>query len=145
MCDLRVSTRLRPLALEAARRRLRTAGKRRLQHSPAAITADFVKNGFTATAARSLVAQLLTAVVTTLQQTTTRTCADVLCFKVVVPGLRGRIQRSGFTAIGSSLRSFGFSRTTPLTAFVASAVESDAAGSDALRLLLYALMANRRE
>lgn len=69
----------------------------------------------------------------------------MLGFKVVLPDLRGGIERSRLSAVGSALRSLGLPGAASLAAFVTSTVEGDAACSHALRLLLHPLVANGLE
>ena len=85
MTNLRVTAALWSLARETAWWWSSTTGKRRLQHCPTAIAADLVEDSVSAGAARTFVTELLAAMfgVAAFQLAITRTCAYMLCLKVV--------------------------------------------------------------
>lgn len=88
---------------------------RRLEHSSAAIAADFVENSFRTGCAWAAMANLLAVVASALQLPSTRTDTDVLCFHCSVFS-RHSVLASSCLSLGSFL----FTRAAVLAALVPS-------------------------
>lgn len=142
MGDLRMTTSLWSLAGISARRRNRAAGKWRLEDSPAAITADLLKDSLPAGTARTFVAKLLTNVVATLQRSSTLASADMLCFDTIIDGAISSVQWTLLLLGRLALDSFALTRAATLFTSMSSAIKIRSAYSSTLRLLLMTLMAD---
>ena len=83
----------RPFAIETAWWRTSATRQRRLKNSLSTMTADVLKDRFTACTTRSFVTQRRTSVIPTFEQTSTCSCADMLSFEAFINDA-GRAQRS---------------------------------------------------
>lgn len=140
--DLRVAASLWSLAGISARRRNRAAGKWRLEDSPAAMTADLLKDSLPARSTRSFVAELFTNVVAALERSTTLTGADMLCFDSIIDGAVSSVQWTLLLLGRLALNSFALTRAATLLTSMSSAIKIRSAYSSTLRLLLMTLMAD---
>lgn len=127
-----MTTWLAPSTRESALGRPRSAWLWRIEYGAPTIAADLVKDSFNTGRALTLVAELLTRVLTTLQCTATNLETDMFCFVVLVrPAI----------FLFPSLCGLLLARATTLAAFVSAAVQLDLANPEAHRMLDRALVA----
>ena len=141
--DLRMAASFGSVTLEAAWWRLSTARKWGSQHCTATVAVDLVKDGFATRSTRSLMAEVLTEVVSTLERSTTWTSADMLSLKAVIDGSNVCIfQLTALTLHGLSFTSLPLTFATAFIASMTTTVQGSSAYSHTLRRLNLTLMAD---
>lgn len=140
---LRVTAKFRTIAIESAWWCFRSTGRRWLENRFPAVTADLLKNGFSAIPTGALVTEFKASMIAAFERPSARPSADVLGFDLAVQKSRGP-EGSQLAFDGLSIECLAFPGAATVATFVASTVEGGFAMSRALWLLFMALVANCR-
>jgi hypothetical protein len=141
--NLRMAARLGTIALEAAWRRLSATGQRRCQNSTTTVAVDFVEDGLSTRAARTLVAKIFAEVVAAFERSATDTGTNMLSLKAVIHRSNmGFLKLTTLALDGLSFGSLSLALATTLVASMTTTIEGRSTDSHTLRRLSLALVAD---
>jgi hypothetical protein len=141
--DLRMTARLGTIALEAAWRWLSAAWQRRCQNGTTTVAVDFVEDGLSTRAARTLMAKIFAEVVAAFERSATDTGTNVLGFKAIIHRSNmGFLELTALALDGLSFSSLSLALATALVASMTTTIEGRSADSHTLRRLSLALVAD---